>query len=184
MAWGEGNPAARLILVIDNPGLKWDREGHPFVYGTRQVLRRLLGEAGLDVTQCYLTPLIKCKPRPRKPQSVEAARACFPYFVSQFEKLRPGLQAGVSFGGLAAEALFEDAFQEAGGIYSFRGHWRKWRGVPFMPTYHPYVAFRSPHLLRFIARDLAEVARVLNSNVVSAVEGRPDALRPGDPGWV
>lgn len=35
MVWGEGNPDAPIMVILDNPGAREDREGTPFVCGTR-----------------------------------------------------------------------------------------------------------------------------------------------------
>lgn len=32
--WGEGNPKASLVMILDNPGAREDREGNEFLCGT------------------------------------------------------------------------------------------------------------------------------------------------------
>src|SRR5690625_3973647 len=61
LVWGEGNPNASLMLVLDNPGAREDRHGVPFVCGTRQTLQAAAHEAGLDLNALYVTYLVKCR---------------------------------------------------------------------------------------------------------------------------
>jgi uracil-DNA glycosylase len=35
MVWGEGNPEAPIMILLDNPGAREDRENKDFVCGTR-----------------------------------------------------------------------------------------------------------------------------------------------------
>lgn len=51
--WGEGNPRASLMMMLDNPGAREDREGNSFVCGTRETLQLGLREAGIAVDDVY-----------------------------------------------------------------------------------------------------------------------------------
>ena len=33
MVWGEGNPNAPIMIILDNPGAREDREGNPTICG-------------------------------------------------------------------------------------------------------------------------------------------------------
>lgn len=46
--WGEGNPKAPLMMILDNPGAREDREGNSFLCGTRETLQYGMREAGID----------------------------------------------------------------------------------------------------------------------------------------
>lgn len=37
--WGEGNTKASLMMIMDNPGAREDREGNPYLCGTRETLQ-------------------------------------------------------------------------------------------------------------------------------------------------
>ncbi|MFC4403374.1 uracil-DNA glycosylase family protein [Gracilibacillus xinjiangensis] len=39
MIWGEGNPSAPIMVILDNPGAREDRDGKPFVCSTRHTLQ-------------------------------------------------------------------------------------------------------------------------------------------------
>lgn len=42
MILGEGNPFAPIMVILDNPGAREDRNGNPFVCGTRQTLQKVV----------------------------------------------------------------------------------------------------------------------------------------------
>ena len=60
--WGEGNPKAPIIIILDNPGGREDKEGKEYVCGTRQTLQAAIYEVGLDIDNVYVTYLLKCRP--------------------------------------------------------------------------------------------------------------------------
>ncbi|NLN86174.1 MAG: uracil-DNA glycosylase, partial [Syntrophomonadaceae bacterium] len=37
--WGEGNPHAPVVVILDNPGAREDKDGIEYVCGTRQTLQ-------------------------------------------------------------------------------------------------------------------------------------------------
>ncbi|UOR13621.1 uracil-DNA glycosylase family protein [Halobacillus amylolyticus] len=63
MVWGEGDLLeAPIIIILDNPEAREDREGNPFVCGTRQALQQAANEAGLTMNDLYVTFNLKGKP--------------------------------------------------------------------------------------------------------------------------
>ncbi|WP_231686843.1 uracil-DNA glycosylase family protein [Bacillus sp. JCM 19034] len=62
MIWGEGNPEAPIVVLLDNPVAREDREGSPIVCGTRQTLQNVIHQVGLDVTNLYVTYVLKRRP--------------------------------------------------------------------------------------------------------------------------
>ena len=45
--WGEGNPKAPIVIILDNPGARENKEGKEYVCGTRQTLQKAIYEANL-----------------------------------------------------------------------------------------------------------------------------------------
>lgn len=52
--WGEGNLDAPIIVILDNPGAREDREGNSFICGTRQTLQQAAFKAGLKIDDLYV----------------------------------------------------------------------------------------------------------------------------------
>ena len=59
VVFGEGGVAARAMLVGEQPGDLEDVRGRPFVGRAGTLLRRVLGEVGLDEGHVYLTNAVK-----------------------------------------------------------------------------------------------------------------------------
>src|SRR5262245_8020634 len=57
--FGSGPTDARVVLIGEQPGDVEDRAGEPFVGPAGRLLRRAMGEAGLDAAAAYLTNVVK-----------------------------------------------------------------------------------------------------------------------------
>ncbi|MFC3167400.1 UdgX family uracil-DNA binding protein [Paracoccus fontiphilus] len=57
--WGEGDPAAALMIVGEAPGDHEDLQGRPFVGPAGQLLRQTMDQAGLDPAQAWMTNAVK-----------------------------------------------------------------------------------------------------------------------------
>lgn len=153
--WGEGHPHAPLMIVLDNPGAREDREGRPFVCGTRDTLQRGLAEAGIGMDQVYLTYVLKCRPRKAYDKPLARSR-CLPYLERQVAQLRPKL--AFCLGNVATQVWFDD---EEADVKKLRGVWRIVRGVPTLTAWHPLAVRRRPALYRFFVQDCRMVAERL-----------------------
>lgn len=147
--WGEGNPNAPILLILDNPGAREDREGNSFLCGTRETLQIGLSAAGIEIGSIYVTYLLKCRPirAYRKP---EAREACLPHLRMQLLEKKPRVLFG--FGNVVAEALLPGA--ENASVKELRGNWQAYEGVPLGFTYHPLAVRRRPNLMRLFVEDL------------------------------
>ncbi len=62
MIWGEGNPQAPIMIILDNPGAREDREGSSYVCGTRQTLQQTAYSVGFKEEDLYVTYILKRRP--------------------------------------------------------------------------------------------------------------------------
>lgn len=147
--WGEGNPGASLMMILDNPGAREDQQGNSFLCGTRETLRFGMREAGIDANDVYVTYLLKCRPV-RTYNKPEARSACLPHLQLQLFQKQPLILFG--FGNVVAEAVFPD--KESASVKELRGGWHEFQGTPISFTYHPLAVRRRPNLLRFFVEDL------------------------------
>lgn len=151
--WGEGNPDAPIMMILDNPGAREDGEGNAFLCGTRETLRRGMRAAGVPAESVYVTYLLKCRPI-RAYDKPAAREACASHLQLQLREKRPYLLFG--FGNTVAETLFprlEDA-----SVKALRGSWQQYQGIPAGFTYHPLAVRRRPNLMRFFVEDLQALA--------------------------
>lgn len=147
--WGEGNPKAPLMMILDNHGAREDREGNSFLCGTRETLQYGMREAGIDVNDVYVTYLLKCRPM-RAYNKPEARAACLPHLQIQLFQKQPLVLFG--FGNVVAGAIFTN--KEGASVKELRGSWYELQGTPISFTYHPLAVRRRANLLRFFVEDL------------------------------
>ncbi|GIQ70546.1 uracil-DNA glycosylase [Xylanibacillus composti] len=153
--WGEGNPEAPLFVLLDNPGARENKEGAPFVCGTRETLQQGLHEVGVEPDAVYVSYLLKCRPL-RAYDKPLAREACAPYWKLQLADKHPDLLLGL--GNVVAQALVPGEDAE---VKRLRGSWHQAAGLPTTFTYHPLAVRRRPVLMKYFLEDLAMVAREL-----------------------
>lgn len=73
--WGEGNPNAKIFVLLDNPGAREDKFGVPFICGTRPTLYFAVTSVGLGMNDLYLTYVVRCRPV-RKYDKEQARSTC------------------------------------------------------------------------------------------------------------
>lgn len=145
--WGEGNPAAPIMVILDNPGAREDKSGAPFVCGTRQTLQQTARTVGLEFEHLYVTYILKC--RPIRAYDKETARsACLSHLERQLAEKKP--QLVLCLGNVAVQSFFGDPAVD---VKQLRGHWHDVRGIPTTVTYHPLAVRRRPNLQRFFLDD-------------------------------
>jgi uracil-DNA glycosylase family 4 len=148
VVWGEGNPDAPIMILLDNPGSREDSEGNPYVCGTRETLQYGMKEAGLAVDLVYVSYLLKCRPT-RAYQKPLAREACSSHLQLQLETKKPELLFGL--GNTVVQTLFSN---EEADVKSLRGEWHSYQGTPIAFSYHPLAVRRRPVLLPYFVEDL------------------------------
>lgn len=148
MVWGEGNPAAPIMVILDNPGAREDREGNPFICGTRQTLQEAVHTAGLQAEHVYVTYVLKRRPI-RAYDKIEVRQRCFEeHLLSQLADKRP--KKVLCLGNVATQIFFGDPNAE---VKRLRGLWHEARGFPTAVSYHPLAVRRRPNLRRHFIED-------------------------------
>jgi DNA polymerase len=153
--FARGNPEAELCFIGEGPGADEDEQGFPFVGKAGQLLDRMIVAMGFSPDDVYVCNIVKCRPpQNRKPEPGEM-RACTPYLREQLELVSPKVM--VALGATAVEGLLG----VGGGITQIRGHWKLYRGIPVMPTFHPAYLLRTPSAKREVWADLQAVLKQL-----------------------
>jgi uracil-DNA glycosylase family protein len=116
--FGSGDPAARIMLVGEQPGDQEDRQGEPFVGPAGRLLQKALDEAGLGDEPRYLTNAVKHfnfvpaergKRRIHKPPSIRDMTACRPWLTAELRLVAP--EVVVALGATAGRALLGRSFK-------------------------------------------------------------------------
>ncbi|MGN7385778.1 uracil-DNA glycosylase [Sporosarcina sp. SAFN-015] len=152
MVWGEGNPNAPIMVVLDNPGAREDREGNPFVCGTRHTLQQAVHDVGLNKELIYVTYILKRRPI-RKYDKERTREICMRrHLEEQLQLQKPRLI--LCLGNVAVQAFFQNPDADVKGL---RGSWHDVQGYPTTVAYHPLAVRRRPNLYRLLVEDLAIV---------------------------
>jgi len=166
---GEGPSTALVMLVGEQPGDQEDRTGQPFVGPAGRELDRLLREADLDRSACYVTNAVKhfkWEPRGkrrlhRRPNSTEI-EACSVWLEQEIAALKP--KVIVALGATAARALIKQpgtiaALRTQRLVHSLGAH--------LFVTYHPSAVLRADaaaeEVRSLLLRDLRCAVRFLRA---------------------
>jgi DNA polymerase len=124
--FSRGGSQARVVMVGEQPGDVEDQRGEPFVGPAGVLLRRAVGDAGIDPADLYITNAVKHfkfrragtgKRRIHQtPDRIEII-ACRPWLLAEFAQLDP--RVVVALGATAGQALLGPSFRVT-----------KQRGVP------------------------------------------------------
>ncbi len=153
MVWGEGNPDAPIMIVLDNPGSREDREGNSFVCGTRQTLQRAANEVQLHMDDLYVTYILKRRPT-RKYKKDETRQTCMLHLNQQLRTNNPKFI--FCMGNVAVQSFFNEP--EAT-VKSLRGEWHDVGGLKTTVAYHPLAVRRRPNLWNTFLDDWQFVAK-------------------------
>ncbi len=156
--WGEGNPSAPAVIILDNPGTREDKDGNAYVCGTRQTLQAALHRANLPPRDIYVTYLLKCRPL-RQYDKEEARAFSKPFLIRQIQMMWP--KCVVCLGDTVVQTMFDN--KEAH-VKEPRGVWHTLLGYPCLVSYHPLAVRRRPNLTRQFMEDWDLLARRLYGN--------------------
>jgi uracil-DNA glycosylase len=157
MVWGEGNPDAPIMVILDNPGAREDREGNPMVCGTRQTLQQATSEVGLKMDDLYVTFILKRRPV-RAYEKDQTRQTCMIHLEQQIHHKKPKLI--LCLGNVAVQSFFHDSEAE---VKNLRGTWHDVNGFQTTVAYHPLAVRRRPNLWNMFLQDMAFVAEELKS---------------------
>lgn len=151
---GEGNPAARLMLVGEGPGESEDLSGRPFVGRAGELLDKILASMDAPRDTVFIANVVKCRPPRNRAPLPEEREACRPFLRRQIELVRPNVI--LALGSTAAEALLGVKKP----LIELRNRVHQWDGIPLIVTYHPAALLRNPNWKR-PAWDDVRIARQL-----------------------
>jgi uracil-DNA glycosylase family 4 len=156
LVFGVGNPNAQLMFVGEAPGADEDARGEPFVGRAGQLLTDII-ERGMGIRRAdvYICNVIKCRPPDNRNPEPDEVAACEPFLFRQIDIVRP--RAIVGLGTFAVQAVLKVKIP----ISKLRGNWQDFRGIRFMPTFHPAYLLRNPSDKRLVWADIQEVMKFL-----------------------
>lgn len=162
LAFADGNPEGRVMLVGEAPGADEDRIGKPFMGRSGQLLDRMLATIGLDRSQVYVANIVPWRPPGNRTPTPQEIAICKPFIARQIELASPEFL--LCLGGPAAQNLLG----VKDGILRTRGRWFTYktedgREVRALPTLHPAYLLRQPLQKRLGWRDFMALRRALDA---------------------
>ena len=159
--FGHGATPTRWLVVGEAPGEQEDRQGHPFVGRSGQLLDAMLAAVGMSRdTDVFITNVIKCRPPGNRNPKPEEIASCSPYLMRQIALLKP--ERILVLGRFAAQTLLgTDAT-----IGSLRGRVHALKTdeggeIPVIVSYHPAYLLRSPSEKARAWQDLKLASRMV-----------------------
>jgi len=161
LAFHDGNPQGRVMLVGEAPGADEDRIGKPFMGRSGQLLDRMLAAIGLDRSDVYIANVVPWRPPGNRTPTPQEIAICWPFIARQIELASPEIL--VCLGGPAMQNLLS----VKDGILKSRGRWFTYRtedgrDIRTLATLHPAYLLRQPLQKRLGWRDFALLRRALD----------------------
>lgn len=141
---GVGAKKARVLFLGEAPGAKEDEAGEPFVGSAGKLFTRLLGEAGLERADVYITNVVACRPPGNRTPKSSEVKAHAPWLEEQLRLVQPEIVA--TLGRVALTFFLPKAkVTELTG----KPQHVKWqdREITVLPLFHPAAVLRSRDLL-------------------------------------
>lgn len=159
--FGDGNPAASVMLIGEAPGEDEDRLGKPFVGVSGKLLDRMLGKIGLDRDSVYISNILPWRPPGNRSPTAAEIAACLPFLERHVALVAPRIL--ISLGGTSAKTLLN----RSEGITRLRGRWFEAsipgvaNPLPLLPMLHPAYLLRNPIAKRDAWHDLLSLKQKL-----------------------
>jgi uracil-DNA glycosylase len=153
LVFADGNPAARVLVLGEAPGVNEDRAGLPFVGEAGQLLDRMFAAIGHARTSpdparsLYITNVLPWRPPENRDPSPDEIAMFRPFVLRHIALADPDMI--VTMGNTPLMCLFGEK-----GILRARGNWREVLGKPVMPMTHPAYLLRNPEAKREAWADL------------------------------
>ena len=153
---GSGNINARLMFIGEAPGHEEDIQGLPFVGEAGQLLTKIIEAMGIKREDVYICNILKCRPPQNRNPLPEEISMCIDYLYRQIDIVKPKIICGL--GKFASQTLLAAETP----IGKLRGSWHEYRGIKFMPTYHPAYLLRNPQDKKLVWEDMKKIMKELN----------------------
>lgn len=163
VVFGQGDPAAGLVLVGDAPGRHEDLSGEPFAGAVGNLIDNLLLDHGLTREDVYLTTVVKCRTPKHRPPTADEIDSCAPFLRAQLGHLSPIVV--VAFGALVVDLLLGREVP----LHRLAGHRLDVGGVTVIPTYDPQTALQgNGRAMAGLRRDVGTAAGIVGGRIAPA----------------
>lgn len=152
---GEGSADARLLIISDAP-ISDRAQDALFDAAEKKLLQGMLQAIGLDLSQVYLTSLVKCMPPQRAPYTSEMI-CCDDHLSAQIKLIQP---AAIM---LLGEQASRQLLVSQKSLTDLRQRHHQHLGVPVYASYHPRDLLGSAQNKRKVWQDLLQIKHRLTT---------------------
>ena len=153
VVFGAGDINAKLMFVGEAPGHEEDIQGLPFVGEAGMLLTKIIEAMGIKREDVYICNILKCRPPQNRNPLPEETSMCIDYLHAQIAMIKPRIICAL--GKFASQALLGTEIS----IGKLRGNWHEYRGIKFMPTYHPAYLLRNPGDKKLVWEDMKKIMK-------------------------
>ena len=86
---GIGSETPKFFIIGEAPGREEDKAGIPFVGTSGKRLNKLLALAHIDLNDCYVTNVCKCRPPSNRQPKKSERLTCYPWLKEELRLLKP-----------------------------------------------------------------------------------------------
>ena len=158
VVFGEGNIHSNLVFIGEAPGYEEDVQGRPFVGKAGILLTKIIEAMGLKRKDVFICNILKCRPPQNRNPLPEEISVCIEYLYKQIEFINPQIICGL--GKFASQTLLRTETP----ITKLRGNWYEFKGIKFMPTFHPAYLLRNPKDKKLVWQDMKKIMAVMYGN--------------------
>ncbi|MFD1363364.1 uracil-DNA glycosylase family protein [Lentibacillus salinarum] len=145
----------KFRFILDNPGAREDRDGNPFVCGTRQTLQKAANHVGLTMKDLYVTFILKRKPV-RAYDKEKVRQICMNHLYHQMQAKQPAFI--LCLGNTAVQSFFQNPDTD---VKTLRGTTHDVNGYRTVVAYHPLAVRRRLNLWSRFIDDWEYIAKKL-----------------------
>ncbi|NCN87648.1 MAG: uracil-DNA glycosylase [Candidatus Pacebacteria bacterium] len=155
---GEGSVRANIFMIGEAPGYQETVERRPFVGRSGKLLREVIDEVGLDLSNIYISNIVKARPPENRDPSSAEINAFKPFLDEEIKIIDPKLI--VTLGRFSM-----DKFLPKVKISEVHGKLQRieWEGqIRFiLPMYHPAAALRGTKVKNMFINDFKKIKKIV-----------------------
>jgi DNA polymerase len=158
LVMGDGNLDAEIVFIGEAPGKNEDEQGLPFVGAAGKFLNEMLGEAGMQRSDVYITNIVKYRPPNNRDPLPEEKKAFWPYLLKQLQIIKP--KVVITLGRHSMEYFLSDMK-----ISQIHGQPKRIQfgedKLVIIPLYHPAAALYNGGMRQTLIDDFVSVPKII-----------------------
>lgn len=158
LVMGDGNINADIVFIGEAPGKNEDEQGIPFIGAAGKFLNEMLGEAGMQRSDVYITNIVKYRPPNNRDPLPEEKKAFWPYLLKQLQIIKP--KVVITLGRHSMEYFLPDMR-----ISAIHGQPKRIRfgneKLVIIPLYHPAAALYNGSMRQTLIDDFLRVPEII-----------------------